>query len=81
MGSGPNLVFNLVTIVFLVLTVITGVIVLGVVMDSMDPPVFAPATDVPPPTQFVPATLTPSPGPTEQMMMTQEAAFTPTPEN
>ena len=53
MGSGSNMIFNIVTVVFLVLTVVTGVIVLGVAMDSMDPPVFAPATDVPPPTQAV----------------------------
>jgi hypothetical protein len=68
MGSGPNMIFNIVSVVFLVLTVITIVIVLGVAMDSMDPPVFAPPTDIPPATEAVFPTFTPSPVPTEPMM-------------
>lgn len=79
MGSGTNMIFNIVSVVFLVLTVITGVIVLGVAMDSMDPPVFVPPTDIAPATPAVFPTLTPSPNPEEQMM-TQEAELALTPE-
>lgn len=78
MGSGANMVFNVVSIVFLVLTVVTGVIVLGVALGSMDPPVLAPPTDIPPPTQLVFPTLTPSPSPDVSMMtQTAEAMLTP----
>jgi hypothetical protein len=79
MGSGTNMVFNVVSVIFLVLTVITGVIVLGVAMGSMDPPIFVPPTDIPPATQAVFPTLTPSPNPAEQAM-TQEAELALTPE-
>ncbi len=73
MGSGADRVFNVVSVIFLVLTVVTGVIILGVAMGSMDPPLFVPPTDIPPATEAVYPTLTPSPTP--DVMMTPEATL------
>ncbi len=63
MGQGANLFFDVVSIVFLVLTLLVGIVVLGVASGSMDPPILAPAATGVPPTQAVLPTLTPSPGP------------------
>jgi hypothetical protein len=64
MGQGTNLLFNLVALIFLVLTVIMIVMVFGVAAGSMEPPSFlAPAATPIPPTQMVLPTLTPSPVP------------------
>jgi hypothetical protein len=55
------------------------VIVLGVAIGSMDPPILAPPTDIVPPTERVFPTLTPSPSP-DVSMMTQTAEVMLTPE-
>jgi len=60
MGQGTNLLFNLVTVVFLVLTVVVGIVVVSVAAGSMEPPVLAPEATLIPPTQRVMPTLTPS---------------------
>jgi Na+-transporting methylmalonyl-CoA/oxaloacetate decarboxylase gamma subunit len=64
MGQGENLLYNAITLVFLVLTVLVAIMVISMATDSMEPPSFlAPEdTDVPA-TQYVPPTLTPSPAP------------------
>ena len=63
MGQGTNMFFNVISIVFLALTLLVGFMVLGVVTGAMEPVIFAPpATDIPP-TQAVLPTLTPSPVP------------------
>jgi hypothetical protein len=69
MGQGTNLFFNTVSMIFLVLTVLVAIVVLGVATGSMDPPVFAPDKTSIPATQFVPITLTPSPGPDIDMTL------------
>ena len=63
MSSGANLFFNLVSTVFVVLTIMVAVVVLSVASGSMDAPVFAPDPTDLPATIAVPPTLTPSPGP------------------
>lgn len=64
MGQGPNMFFNVVTVVFLVLTLIVGVVVLGVASGSMKSPILPPKDTVVPATEIVLPTLTPSPTPT-----------------
>lgn len=77
MGRGSNLFFNLVAILFLVLTVVVVVMVFGVAAGSMEPPSFLAPADTPvPPTEMVLPTLTPSPVP--GAALTPE--LTPTPE-
>lgn len=63
MGQGTNLFFNLISVVFLVLTVFVGIVVVGVATGSMDAPVLAPENTPVPPTQYYGETLTPSPMP------------------
>lgn len=63
MGQGANLFFNLVSIIFLVLTLVVGIVVLSVLAGSMDPPILAPDATKIPPTGAVLPTLTPSPAP------------------
>jgi hypothetical protein len=64
MGHGANILFNLIAILFLMLTVAVGVIVIGVATDSMEPPILAPEDTAIPPTAIeVIPTITPSPGP------------------
>ncbi|MBI5960483.1 MAG: hypothetical protein HY866_17205 [Chloroflexi bacterium] len=63
MGQGTNLFFNTITVIFLILTVVIGMVVLAVASGSMEAPIFAPKNTLIAPTQLVPPTLTPSPTP------------------
>lgn len=56
-----NVFYNVMTIIFLVLTALWLGIFFSVATGSMEPPVFAPPDTAVPPTQFVPPTLTASP--------------------
>ncbi|NDJ79356.1 MAG: hypothetical protein GYB65_24155 [Chloroflexi bacterium] len=47
MSQGANLFFNLITLVFVVLTIVVAAITFGVASESMDPPFLAPPTDEP----------------------------------
>jgi hypothetical protein len=76
MGEGASLLFDIVAVVFLVLTLLVGAVVVGVATDAMDAPILAPDADDPLPTQYVPVTLTPSPVPG----MEQTPGGTPTPD-
>jgi hypothetical protein len=78
MSQVANLFFNTISIIFLALTLLVGVIVLGVAMGSMESPVFAPADTLVPPTQYVPPTIPPSATPGTDLT---PAAETPTPES
>ncbi len=69
MRQGPNLFFNVVTVMFLVLTLLVGVIVLGVATGSMEAPILAPADTSVPPTEIVLPTLTPSLTPTSAVAL------------
>jgi hypothetical protein len=60
MGQGTNVLFNLITVIFLVLTLMVGLVVLAVASGSMEAPVFAPKDTLSVPTQLVPPSLTPS---------------------
>ena len=62
-----DVVFDLLTIVFLTLTLLVLVIVIGVVSGAMEPPIFAPAATAVPATMLAPPTLTPSPAPDAQV--------------
>jgi len=78
MGQSANLFFNIVSTIFLVLTLVVGVIVISVLTGSMDPPILAPnATEIPP-TQAVLPTLTPSPGPSAVLTPTANTDEVPT---
>ena len=77
MGQGSNMLFNVVSLVFLVLTVIVLVVVLGVAAGSMDPPIFAPDSTQPAPTIAPLPTMTPTlavPGAMGEITPTPEAA-------
>lgn len=63
MGQGSNLFFDIIAAVFLVLTLLTGIVVVAVATDAMEAPILAPDDDEVLPTQAVPLTLTPSPVP------------------
>lgn len=67
MSQGESTFFDIVTIVFFVLTLSVGIVVLGIASDSIEPPILAPADDEPLPTQAFQLTLTPSPVPGEAM--------------
>lgn len=68
MGQGGNVFFNLIAVIFLVLTLLVGFAVLSIASGSMDPPILAPDEDVPLPTQAFKLTLTPSPVPGADMV-------------
>lgn len=74
-----NFLFNTVTVLFLVLTLIVGLVVVMVAAGSMEPPILAPAATIVPPTPWAGPTLTPSPGPPPQIAPTVEATATPAP--
>ena len=74
-----NFLFNTVTLIFLVLTLIVGLVVVMVAAGSMEPPILAPAATNVPPTLWVGPTLTPSPGPPPPVTPTVEATATPAP--
>lgn len=63
MSEGTSLFFDLIAVVFLAFTVIVLVLVFGIMTGTMDPPILAPATDVPLPTEVFIPTYTPSPMP------------------
>jgi hypothetical protein len=69
MRQGPNLFFNVVTVLFLVLTLFVGLMVLGVATGSMEPPILAPENTNVPPTEIVLPTLTPSATPTSAVAL------------
>jgi hypothetical protein len=60
MGHGSSLLFDAIAMVFLVLTVVVGVVVLSVASGSMESPILAPDATLVPPTERVNPTLTPS---------------------
>lgn len=63
MSENTTFFFNVITIIFLALTLLVGLMVLSVASGSMEPPILAPGEDDPLPTEYVPITLTPSPIP------------------
>ena len=69
-----NFLFNTITLLFLVLTLIVGLVVMMVAAGSMEPPILAPEDTIVPPTQWLRETLTPSPGPALELTATPEAA-------
>lgn len=80
MGQGADAFFNLVTIIFVTLTVVVGIVVIGVAAEAMEPPILAPGpTATLPPVLDMP-TLTPSftpLPPTETPTYTPSPTFTP----
>lgn len=62
MGQSSNMLVNLITVIFLALTVIVLVVVLGVASGSMDSPILAPQDTQPPPTIAPLPTMTPTLG-------------------
>ncbi len=72
-----NFLFNTITVIFLTLTLIVGLVVIMVAAGSMEPPILAPADTAIPPTTFAKPTLTPSPGPELQITPTLEATTAP----
>jgi hypothetical protein len=75
--GGTNLLFNTVAALFLVLTVIVGVVVLMVAAGSMESPILAPAPTLVPPTEWSQPTLTPSLVPGADLTLTPEATAQP----
>ena len=74
MGQGANLFFNFIAAVFLVLTVLVGVVTLSVAANAMEPPFLKPEPTLVPPTPYVPPTLIPSatPGPSPTPTVTAQ---------
>lgn len=72
-----NFLFNTITVIFLTLTLIVGLVVIMVAAGSMEPPILAPEDTAVPPTQWFGPTLTPSPGPELQVTPTLEATTAP----
>lgn len=62
MGHGSNILFNLITLLFLGLTIAVLVVVLAVASDSMDAPILAPENTQPAPTVAPLPTMTPTLG-------------------
>ncbi len=79
MGQGANVLFNLITAIFLVLTVFVGLIALSVASGSMESPVLAPEEEQPPATQITFPTFTPTLSPADLTATAQP--MTPTPES
>lgn len=63
MGQGGTVFFDVVTIIFVILTLLVGLVILGIASGSMESPILAPAEEEPLPTQAPQLTLTPSPVP------------------
>lgn len=71
-----NLVYNVVTVIFLTLTIIILVMVVGVATEAMTPPSFlAPEEPEPTPTRFIAPTFEPSAVPGAEL--TPEVTLTP----
>jgi hypothetical protein len=77
MGRITSFLFNTITVIFLTLTLIVGLVVILVAAGSMEPPILAPSNTMVPPTQWVGPTLTPSPGPPPEVTPTLEATAAP----
>ncbi len=60
MGTGSNLLFNIISLVFTALTVIVLLLVIGVASDAMTPPFFAPEATSVPPTSVLDLGITPT---------------------
>lgn len=73
MGRGASVFFNVVSAIFLVLTLLVLIIVLSVAGGTMDAPFLAPEDTQPPPTLAQPPTLTPSPLPGAALTATAAA--------
>lgn len=76
MGRGMNLFFDTVTVIFVFLTLVVGLVVLAVASGAMESPVFAPENTLPPPTFNVLPTITPSTVPAD-LTATVEATMQP----
>lgn len=57
-----NFVYNLITFVFICLTVVIGILVLATATESIDPLILAPEDTAVPPTSYFDAPITPPPG-------------------
>ncbi len=75
MSRGTSCLFNLITLVFVVLTVVVIAGAVAIATDAMEPPFLAPDPTLVPPTAAVIPTLTPStvPGAEETLTLTPEA--------
>ncbi len=62
MGQGSNILFNVISLIFLALTVIVVIVVFQVASGAMDAPIFAPKATEPPPTVAPLPTMTPTLG-------------------
>jgi hypothetical protein len=76
MGRGINLLFDSITVIFVFLTLVVGLVVLAVASGAMESPVFAPANTLPPATPIVLPTITPSTVPAD-LTATVEATMQP----
>jgi hypothetical protein len=72
-----NFLFNTITVIFLTLTLIVGLVVILVAAGTMEPPILAPDNTLVPPTQWAGPTLTPSPGPALEATPIPAASATP----
>ncbi|MBN2306078.1 MAG: hypothetical protein JXQ72_16465, partial [Anaerolineae bacterium] len=73
MGEGENLLYNLMTLIFVVLTLLVAIFALSIATGSADPPGFlAPADTEVPPTPFIAPTIPPSPMPGAELTPTAE---------
>jgi hypothetical protein len=77
MGQGANILFNLITVIFLALTIAVVVVALSIATDSMEPPILAPEDTEIPPTEAVIPTLTPSSVPGAEAVATPVETETP----
>lgn len=59
MGRGVNILFNFITLIFVLMTIGMIFAVASIASDAMEPPIFAAEEDIIPPTQYVPPTLPP----------------------
>lgn len=78
MNRAANVFFNLITIIFVVLTALMLVAILGIAGDAMDPPFLQPEAEDPLPTQVVIDTPTPRPSWTPSHTPTATNTHTPT---
>ncbi len=69
MNENTTFFFNIITIIFLALTLFVGLMVVSIASGSMEPPILAPGEDDPLPTEYIAPTLTPSPVPPGVSMM------------
>jgi hypothetical protein len=60
MGTGSNLLFNIISFIFAALTIIVLVLIIGIMSDAMTPPFFAPEPTTIPPTSVLDLGITPT---------------------